>query len=109
MTDYLSISQSKIGLVELESERSVTNLWVACWLLIKNCEEYGLLFYCINPRIFLQEQKNNARRTLVMITDFPDIDAKPDTLEYGVKFVATRCNDHRKFFFRNKTQGSWLV
>lgn len=46
---------------------------------------------------------------MVMITDFPDVDAKPDTLEYGVKFVATRCHDQRKFFFRDKAQGSWLV
>jgi len=44
-----------------------------------------------------------------MIKDFPDVDAKPDTLEYGVKFVATRCHDQRKFFFRDKAQGSWLV
>lgn len=30
---------------------------------------------------------------MVTITDFSDRDAKPDTLEYGVKFVATRCKD----------------
>ena len=69
----------------------------------------AILVYTGKSQNVLQEQRNKARRTLVMIADFPDIDAKPDTLEYGVKFVATRCHDQRKFFFRDKAQGSWLV